>query len=373
MQFPLFDLLKDIPLGPWLGAFGILLCTFMARLLWDRFVQRVLRRLVERTRLEHDDMMLDAILKPTSSLILASGFYMALLVLPLPKDPWNLPLFLQEAWSVTLLLIVVWMFYRICEPIAAVIHSVMSKSDEGVADQFVPIIRKTMRFTVMALAAVLVIQNLGYQVTSLVAGLGIGGLAVALAAQDTLANIFGTLVMLTDRPFKVGDWVLVGGLEGTVESLGFRSTRIRTFSKSLIVVPNKLLTEQQIENWSAMPKRRINMTLGLTYDTPPDKIEIFVERLKTLLETDAAVDQEFHMVNFTGFGSSSLDILLYFFTKTTVWSDFMNERQRLNLQIMRIAHEVGVSFAFPSQTQYFADPLRVVHEQIQGAPHAPIS
>jgi MscS family membrane protein len=267
----------------------------------------------------------------------------------------------------------VWLAYRLCDPLTAALQGMMAKNDESVAQQFAPMIRQTLRFVIIMLAAVLIIQNLGYKVTSLITGLGIGGLAVALAAQDTLANVFGTLVMLTDRPFRVGDWVFVDGVEGTVESLGFRSTRVRTWSKSLIVVPNKLLTEKHIENWSAMPKRRVKMTLGLTYNTPPSKVEAFVSQVKEMLNTDSSVDQDFHMVNFTTFGASSLEIMLYYFTRTTIWAEYLAERQRLNLKIMCIAEDLGVSFAFPSQTQYFGDPLHVIHEHASGRDHAPIS
>jgi len=269
------------------------------------------------------------------------------------------------AWGVTLLVIGVWLVLRLIEPLTAVVQDALAKSDPTLSQQFTPIIRSSLRFVVFVLAGILLVQNLGYQVSSLIAGLGIGGLAVALAAQDTLANVFGTVVMLTDRPFQVGDWVLIGEVEGTVEQIGFRSTRVRTWGKSLVVVPNKLLTSQSIENWSAMPKRRVKQTLSLTYSTTPEQMQAFVDRVRALLAGDAAVDPEFFMVQFTDFGASSLDVLVYYFTRTTAWAEYLAERQRINLEFMRIAREVGVDFAFPTRTLHFGDALRMESEAVR--------
>jgi MscS family membrane protein len=354
--------LESLSWGRALLAFGALVLILLIKRIVDRVVLQRLHELAERTSMRYDDLLIGAVRPPLNGIFFAIGIYLALMLLQLPEEPWDLPALLGEAWSVTLLVLGVWLVLRLVDPLTAVIQDGLAKSDEVTSQQFTPIIRSSLRFVIFALAGVLLIQNLGYQVSSLIAGLGIGGLAVALAAQDTLANVFGTVVMLTDRPFQVGDWVLMAGVEGTVEEIGFRSTRIRTWGKSLVVVPNKLLTSQTIENWSAMPVRRVKQTLSLTYGTSREKMETFVQRVRALLAEDAAVDQRFHMVNFTDFGASSLDILVYYFTRTTAWAEYMNERQRINLEMMRIAEEVGVSFAFPTQTLHFGEPLRVLTE-----------
>lgn len=361
----LLEHLQSLSIGRAALAFGVLLLALVLRRVVDRIVFRKLHALAERTAMRYDDLLIAALRPPLSALFLTIGLYVALLTLQLPSEPWDLPSILGEAWQVSLLLVGVWLVLRLVEPVTALIQDALARSDETLSLQFTPIIRTSLRTVIFALAAVLLIQNLGYQVSSLIAGLGIGGLAVALAAQDTLANVFGTVVMLTDRPFKVGDWVLLDSVEGTVEQIGFRSTRIRTWGKSLVVVPNKLLTSQSIENWSAMPKRRVKQTLSLTYSTTPEQMEAFVDGVRTLLAGDDAVDPEFLMVQFTDFGASSLDILVYYFTKTTVWTQYLAERQRLNLEFMRIARKVGVDFAFPTQTVHFGDGLRV-----EGLPQA---
>lgn len=351
--------LRSLSLPNALLAFGALLLALVLRYIVDRIVFNKLHKLAERTKMRYDDLLIAAIRPPLSAMFLAVGLYVALLTLQLPSKPWDLPAILGDAWQVSLLLVGVWLVLRLVEPVVALIQDALARSDETLSLQFTPIIRTSLRVVIFALAGVLLIQNLGYQVSSLIAGLGIGGLAVALAAQDTLANVFGTVVMLTDRPFKVGDWVLLGEVEGTVEQIGFRSTRVRTWGKSVVVVPNKLLTSQTIENWSEMPKRRVKQTLSLTYSTTPEQMVAFVDRVKALLAGDPAVDPEFHMVQFTDFGASSLDILVYYFTRTTAWAEYLAERQRLNLEFMRIAREVGVGFAFPTRTVHFGDALQV--------------
>jgi MscS family membrane protein len=350
--------------GRLIVSFAILLIAFIARKIFDRFLNRVVKGWVGKTDSKLDDIFLESIQPPLMAAVIMVGIYLALVVLDLPMEPYDFPQMISEGWSVSVLLLIIWASYRFCIPLTVLLEGLLCRTDETLAKQFSPIIRKSLRGGLLAIATILIIQNMGYKVTSLITGLGIGGLAVALAAQDAIANIFGTIVMLTDKPFRIGDWVYFDGMEGTVEEIGFRSTKIRTWAKSLVIIPNKLLTEKRIENWSAMPKRRVKMTIGLTYGTSRSNMEDFIVRVRDLLANDQAVDQEFSMVNFTGFGESSLDVLLYYFTRTTVWQEFMDERQRLNLELMRIAEEVGVSFAFPSKTHYFGESLKIQREDL---------
>ena len=204
----------------------------------------------------------------------------------------------------------------------------------------------------MALTFVMIIQNLGYSVSSLLAGLGLGGLAFALAAKDSLANMFGSVTIFTDRPFQIGDWVKTPAVEGVVEDVGFRSTRIRTFEKTLVTIPNSKIANDTIENMDARPIRRIMMTVGVTYATSADQMEQAVEAIREILKTHPHVDQGYWLVYFTGFGASSLDIFIYCFADTKVWADYLDVRQSVNLLVMRKLNELGLEIAFPSQTVY---------------------
>ncbi len=226
------------------------------------------------------------------------------------------------------------------------------KTESTLDDHLLPFIRKGLRTFIVVMMGLMMAQTLGYPISGLLASLGIGGLAVALAAKDSLANIFGSLMIILDRPFQIGDWVQAGEIEGTVEEIGFRSTRIRTFAKTLITVPNSTLTNLSINNFSRMPKRRIKMSVGVTYATTPAQMRDAVAKIRNLLRTHPAIDQEFFLVNFTDFGASSLDILVYCFTRTTVWGEYLDARQDVCLQIMDILEEMGLEIAFPSRTVY---------------------
>ena len=331
-------------------AGGILLGTLLVRLVFKKVILRLLMRATSLTSFRHDDEVLEALQPPVTALIAALGLYLSLSSLGLPAKPVDFPRWIELGWKAAAMVLVIWGLYRLIKPLAAFLEDKLFAADENARRQFAPILVGVLRFVLVTLSAVFVAHNLGYQVTSLLAGLGIGGLAVALAAQDTLANILGTVVVLSDKPFRVGDWVLVDGQEGVVEGIGFRSTRIRTFSKSLIIVPNKLLTEQRIENWSAMTRRRVKMTLGLLYSTPPAAMERFVEALRALLQQDGGVETETVTVAFTEFNASSLDVLVVYFTHTVDMPAHLEVKQRLNLAILRLAAECGVEFAFPTRT-----------------------
>lgn len=331
-------------------AAGILAATVLVKLLFEKVILRLLLRISALTSMRHDDLVIKALRPPLSAFIISLGCYLALSALHLPDVPVDLPRYLEKIWQVVLAVLAVWALYRLVIPVSAFLEDGLFSRDETARRQFSPILTGVLRFLVVTMAALFIAHNMGYQVTSLVAGLGIGGLAVALAAQDTLANILGTVVVLSDQPFRVGDWVMVDGQEGIVETIGFRSTRIRTFSRSLIIVPNKMLTERQIENWSAMTRRRVRMSVGLLYSTPADQMERFVEGVRRLIVEDPGVDAEQYTVYFNEFNASSLDVLIIYFTTGVTLNEHLEVRQRLNLAIMRLAEGLGLSFAFPTRT-----------------------
>ena len=214
---------------------------------------------------------------------------------------------------------------------------------------------RAMRIFIVIVGSLTVLATIGVNVTGLIGGLAVGGIAISMAATDTVANFIGTFNILTDKPYKVGDWISVGSeIDGTVEEIGFRSTKVRTFGKTLLTVPNGSINKANINNWSRMPKRRVKMTIGVTYDTTPAQMRQLLERIKTLLREDEGVDQEYMLVQFTDFGPSSLDIFLYYFTKSTVWEEYLDVRQRMNLKIMDALEEMKLEFAFPTQTIHLA-------------------
>ncbi|HPQ40467.1 MAG TPA: mechanosensitive ion channel family protein [bacterium] len=342
-----------------LVAFSVLLMTLIIRKVFDTYLRRMLETIAGKTSTHYDDLLVEALSTPFSAIILTLGGYYAIHLLELPSEPYNFPRFFDVAFKIALSILVVWMLYRLSNLLAKFMMGIFSKVDDDMARQFAPLISQAVKVTILVIGILVVVQNLGYSIGSILAGLGIGGLAVALAAQDTVANLFGTFVMIMDRPFRIGDWVQFKDIDGDVESIGFRSTKVRTWSKSLKIVPNKLLTSEIIENWSKMPKRRVKMTIGVTYQSQPGQITALRDRLEQILTTDPDVDQEYYLVYFTDFGPSSLEIFIYYFTRTTVWKEYLEVRQRINLKFMEAVSELGLSFAYPSQTLYFGDPLKV--------------
>ncbi|MED5373276.1 MAG: mechanosensitive ion channel family protein [Myxococcota bacterium] len=225
------------------------------------------------------------------------------------------------------------------------------ETDTRMDDQIVPLVARLTKILVTSLALVFVLSNLGVDVGGLIAGLGIGGIAIAFGAQETVANLFGSVTIFTDRPFQVGDWVKVAGVEGTVEEVGFRSTRIRPASTSVVTLPNSTVASASIDNLGQRTARRASTTLGITYNTPRSLVEAFIGGIRQLLDARPEV-LDGHMVEFSGFGASSLDVVVIFNLNVPTYADELRVRGQIFLSIMSLAEALGVSFAFPSQSVY---------------------
>ena len=232
---------------------------------------------------------------------------------------------------------------------------VASRTDSKLDDQLVPLARAAGKVFVAVVGAIFVLQNLNINITSLVAGLGIGGVAVALAAQDSIKNLLGGATILADKPFQVGDWVVIGDFEGTVEQVGFRSTRIRTFADSLITMPNARITDTEVNNMGRRSWRRYSTTLGLAYYTDPDRIQAFVEGVRAIVLANPKMRHDYYIVEFITFADSSLNIMVYTFIEAADWNEEMRVRHIFNLDILRLAERLEVDFAFPTQTLHVAE------------------
>lgn len=329
------------------AVFLLLLLAFIARRIAIHIGDNYFVRLAERTRFRLDQDILKALVKPIG-LLLFAGVILA----GFPNLQFGLRI--SRTVRVAMLCVtafsVIWIVYRLVDVLASYLEGLTARTDSKLDDQLVPIIRKTLKAFVVIIGVIFVLQNLQVDVTSFVAGLGIGGLAIALAAQDTLSNLFGSVMILVDRPFQIGDWVIIGDVEGTVEEVGLRSTRIRTFYKSLVTIPNSQLVKTSVDNMGARTYRRIKTYISVTYDTPPEKIEAFVEGIRQIIHANEHTWKDYYHVYFNQFAAASLDILLYCFVDTKDWGVELHERHRLFLEIVRLAEKLGVEFAFPTQT-----------------------
>ncbi len=336
-------------------AFAILFVALILKRVIAHIFTKPLRRAAEKTDTRMDDLLLQGLKKPAELLVVIGGLHIGLLVLQLPTEPTDLDHLAMRVVQALLMFDIAWAAYNMVSLLEYWLHHWAKRTDSTLDDQLVPFIRKTLRVFIVVLAFMFLVQNLGYSISGLLASLGLGGLAVALAAKDSLSNIFGSIMILLDRPFTIGDWIKAGDMEGVVEEIGFRSTRIRTFSKTMITVPNSVLMNMSIDNFSKMPKRRIKLTVGVTYDTTSKQMREAVTAIRTLLREHPAIHQDFFLVNFTDFGASSLDIMVYCFTTSTVWGEYLDAREDVCLRIMDTLENLGLEIAFPSQTLYLHD------------------
>lgn len=240
---------------------------------------------------------------------------------------------------------------RVVDVIGVWLHEKAAATENKYDDILVPLISRTSKFFVFCVGIIFIGNSLTLDMKSIIAGMGIGGFAFAFAAKDAIANLFGSLTILLDKPFQIGDLVNIGGnIEGVIEQVGIRSTRVRTLYDSMITVPNGILTNTHIDNFGRRNYRRLKTKLGLQYDTPPEKIEAFCEGVRDLLKGNPAVRQDNYRVYFNSFSDSSLDILLYFFWQVPSWDQQLQEEHNLSVKILALANEMGVSFAFPTRT-----------------------
>jgi|JI10StandDraft_1071094.scaffolds.fasta_scaffold00516_30 MscS family membrane protein len=333
---------------------GIILSFFLGSIvkgltkIISHFLTRILNRVPEG-KINWKEKILTFCDKPLSYIVTIGFWYVCLDFLDIEGNVYKvLNVILQVFLSVN----IIRLFYDLMKAFTEYIEVVakQNKNDFLVDAQIIPLASRTARILVVILGSLLALQNLGVNVMSVLAGLGVGGLALALAAKDTAANLFGSIMIFLDRPFKIGDTVIVGGIEGDVEEIGFRCTRIRTFYDSVVSIPNSEVANSKIDNMGLRRYRRTNTTLGLTYDTPPEKIEAFLEGIKYILRKNELVVQDRIHVIFKGFGNSSLDILLNYFATVTEWGQDMILRQNIYLEIITLAKELNIAFAFPTQT-----------------------
>jgi MscS family membrane protein len=347
--------LLDVQLGPFTFGqlslcFGIILLTLILRGLFTRILFASLKKLAKRTKWEYDDRFLDALEGPSSTFILVLGLFLAIMILPFDVE-WQL--LVVTLFRGSSILIVFWGLFRLADVFVDVLSDISSKTGSDSFRGFGSLVKKSLRVFIVIVGTVMVVDNLGYNIGGIIATLGIGGAAFAFAAKDTIANVYGSIALALDRPFRVGDWIQVGDrVDGDVEEIGLRSTKVRTWPKTVISIPNAVLANEMIDNWSRMPKRRVKQVVGVTYETSPETMQSIVEGIRTLLREDPEVNQEFILVSWTDFGSSSLDILVYYFTMTTKWLQYMEVRERINVKIARCVAEHGSSIAFPTRTLY---------------------
>jgi len=305
------------------------------------------KSLAARTKSGLDDILIDKLEEPIVYGIVILGFYWGFTRLHFNE---SVDSFFANVFMILFILNVTWLIARVIDSlIEEYIVPIVTKSESDLDDQLLPILRKTIKAVLWIFGIVIALSNSGFDVAALIAGLGIGGLALALAAQDTVKNIFGGIMVFLDKPFKIKDRIKVNGMDGVVEEIGVRSTRLRTLEGRLITIPNGQFSDNAVENVSLEPTRKVNISLGLTYDTTPEQMENAMNIIKDIIKANSKVEDD-ALVAFNTWGDFAMGIQVIYYISSP---DFIFSAQsEINLEILKLFNAEGLEFAFPTQTIY---------------------
>ncbi len=339
--------LFDIPLANLILAILVVLFILLLRKFFTYIIMVFLQKMAKFSTNYYDDKVISSLKAPIRFAFIIVAIHFFFLLIFKETDT------IKSILNTLVIYTVFWAIIAITEALRGLIYSATGKFNADLSKEIGNFIIAILKILISGVGLGAMLQVWGINVTALVASLGIGGLAFALAAKDTAANLFGSFSLLADKSIRIGEWIKVNGVEGTVENIGMRTTKIRSFQKSLITVPNHIVANNPIENFSRRGIRRIKMHIGLTYSTNSEQIKKIMEEIKNMLKQHEGISQnDSLMVNFDTFGDSALNIFIYSFTKTANWAKYLEIREDINLEIMKIVEDNGSSFAFPSQSIY---------------------
>jgi MscS family membrane protein len=327
---------------------AILLRRFLTTIFFNQ-----LKKLAAKTETTLDDKLLPALESPVATFVMVTGIFAALKVLKLSETADHS---IAAGSTVAFSMVIFWGLLRAFDAIIDHAAEIAKVKQMGIA-AFMPWIKKSLIAVFVVVGTLMIVQSLGYNVSTILQGLGIGGLAFALAAQDTIANLFGSLVVAIDQPFKIGETVKIGTHTGTVEDIGLRSTKIRLIDKSLVVMPNKLVSSEAIVNLSRFTQRRVEQVIGLTYDTTSEQLAVIVEDFRGILLAESEVDPTSVMVFFRDLSASSLDVWVVYASRGADLKEGFALKQRMNLAIMRAVAARRLSFAYPTSVMHLEGPV----------------
>ena len=329
----------------WIGLCALLIISVVFDQLTILLLAAIANRQFHKGSVEIDRQERRSGVRPMGLLVVAAVWYWGLILLSLDDKA-----LLLGGVKFFATFAAVWSFYRMVDLLASYLLARAAKTPNKFDDLLIPMIRKSLKIFITLFGIVFIADTMDWNLKTMLAGLGIGGLAFAFAAKETLGNIFGSLTILLDRPFHIGDWINIKGMDGTVESVGLRSTRIRTFYNSIISIPNADCVNNAIDNYGRRTYRRIKCMISVLYSTTPEQLEAFTEGIRQLIRQHPYTRKNYFHVYVNDFAPSSIDILLYCFVRTPDWATELREKHRLFIDIIRLAHKLGVEFAFPTQT-----------------------
>jgi len=334
-------------LQAWVIAFSIIILSLLLGKVVYWVFSKIVRGFTSRTNSKFDDIIVDMVEKPTVFFLISMGIWFGLKQLVLPEA---LTAAVDNSFQVLVALLVGWLVSRLFEAVCQeYLQPWVEKSENELDDQLLPILRKATKTTIWAMAIIIGLNNAGYNVGALIAGLGIGGLALAMAAKDTVSNVFGGVTVFTDQPFRINDRIKVAGYDGTVLEIGVRSTKLQTLEGRVVTIPNSKFADAPVENVTREPSRKVVLNLGLTYDTQPDKMQQAMDLLRAISDENENTEEKV-TISFNGFGDFAMNIMfIYYISKG---ADIANTQTEINMDILRRFNNNGLEFAFPTQTLY---------------------
>lgn len=308
----------------------------------------IIRKFTAKTKTRLDDLLIRSLEKPVIFLLFALAFKYGSAFLTLGEKGAQT---FSNISTIMLTINVAWFIMNILDAIIInYLQPAAAKSKSDLDDALLPIVRKAMKIIIVVITIILIIDNFGYDVTSLIAGLGIGGIALALAAQDMLKNLFGGVAILSDKPFKLGDRIKLDERnDGFVREIGIRTTRMETLDGTMVIIPNSKISDTILENISAEQARKIKMTIGVTYGTSNKKLEEAKRIIKDVIEKNEDTKDN-SLVSFTNFGDSALEILVIYWIKN--FDNILGAKDHVNMEIKKRFEKAGIEFAYPTQTVY---------------------
>ena len=345
---------------------SIILLGLLLKSLISSYLRKIIYKLVgDKSNSDGKSEFDNLLKKPLNYFLLIIIFYISFNQLNFPES-WDLvssneiglKMILEKGVSLLILITVFWTLLRVIDYIGDRLKFKAEKTESKVDDQLIPFAIEIGKVLVVIFGALILLSNVfNVDITALAAGLGVGGVAIALASKESLENLLGSFTIFFDKPFQVGDIITVGSITGVVEKVGFRSTRVRTFDKSLVTIPNKNLINSELDNLSLKPVRKVKIDIGLTYNTTVDQIKNIVKDIQDLVDDHPNTNED-GLVRFMNFGASSLDIMVVYFTNSPDWKLLVDTRQEINFKIIEIVKKHGSDFAFPSTSLYFENNLK---------------
>ncbi|MDB4648584.1 mechanosensitive ion channel family protein [Crocinitomicaceae bacterium] len=331
----------------WAVALAIIIGTFVATKIVYWVLSNILRKLTAKTKTNLDDVLIDKLEKPIRYSILIIGYWIAIHYIYIENE--GVMNFLEAVASIAAVLTLTSITSRVFDALVTEVVQPMVEKTEGGGDNYIlPIISKAVKGIIWTFGIIIGLDNIGFDITAMIAGLGIGGLALALAAQDSVKNIFAGIMIFLDKPFKIKDRIQIEGFDGVVEEVGLRSTRIRTLDGRIVTIPNSTFTDNSVVNVTSQPALKIVLNLGLTYDTDEVGMQKGVDILRQIVADNSDILEEDCSAGFKDFGDFSLGILFIYYVKPEAhWLDSQNT---ISKEVLARFTAAGLDFAFPTQT-----------------------